>query len=249
MIGFAGDSHMAAVMRSAAHIKGLETSAKDFDKCDLVFIAQDVNSDADLAAFNALVENVFAAVPAPVPIVITSQVPVGTTGNLLPNRQIDTLFYQVDTIIMNQALERAVSPEQIIVGSLALNPLPESYMAYLCAFDAPIVRMSITEAELTKHAINVYMAAQLATTNALAAVAERFGANWDSIVPALRNDKRIGERAYLRPGVIGGHLPRDVFRLQKFMSNEMLGHPFLNMLASRCEGYESPESSVTLDGF
>ena len=29
----------------------------------------------------------------------------------------------------------------------------------------------------------------------------------------LRNDKRIGPYAYLNPGIIGGHLPRDVRRI------------------------------------
>ena len=61
--------------------------------------------------------------------------------------------------------------------------------------------MSYESAELTKIALNLYLVAQLETTNMLAKVAEKVGANWNDIIPALQTDKRIGQHAYLKPGI------------------------------------------------
>jgi UDPglucose 6-dehydrogenase len=205
MIGFAGGTHMAAIMQAAAHVKGLETTAKDFDQCDLLFIAQDVNSDADLPALEVLIRNT----PDGPCLVLCSQVPMGFTKRIFGERKI---YYQVDTIVMNQALERAIAPEQFIIGTPDAESLPPVYAAYLAAFDAPIVTMSIEAAELVKHAINYYLAAQVACSNVLSALAPKD--EWSKVMEALRNDKRIGPYAYLKPGgQIGGHLPRDVRRI------------------------------------
>jgi len=229
MIGFAGDTHMAAVMRAAAHIKGLPTTAKDFDKCDLVFIAQDVNSDADLPVLNALIDVIFKQCLDPLPIVLASQVPIGFTKPLLQRHQ--NLYYQVDTIIMNQALERAINPEQIIIGvNDVTQPLSKDYITYLEAFSSvQIVFMDIEAAELTKHAINYYLAAQLAATNVLSSLVTK--EQWDQIIPALQNDERIGLYAYLRPGKIGGHLPRDVRRIRKLLDCD----PLTGAIVAQCQ--------------
>ena len=229
MIGFAGDTHMAAVMRAAAHIKGLPTTAKDFDKCDLVFIAQDVNSEADLPALNKLIDIIFEQCPNPIPIVLASQVPIGFTRPLCQRHH--DLYYQVDTIIMNQALERAISPEQIIVGVADVTlPISFTYNRYLEAFGSvSVVLMDIEAAELTKHAINYYLAAQLAATNVLSSLVTE--EQWAQIIPALRNDKRIGQYAYLRPGKIGGHLPRDVRRIRKLLDCD----PLTGAIVAQCQ--------------
>jgi UDPglucose 6-dehydrogenase len=207
MIGFAGGTHMAAIMQAAAHIKGMETTAKNFEECDLVFIAQDVNKDEDLPELRNLIANITGRVKQDCCLVLCSQVPLGFTKQNFERE----IYYQVDTIVMNKALERALDPEQFIVGANNDEPFPTSYAAYLSFFKVPIVRMSLEAAELTKHAINYYLAAQVACSNVLSKLAPEN--EWPKIVEALRNDKRIGPYAYLNPGVIGGHLPRDVCRI------------------------------------
>ena len=48
-------------------------------------------------------------------------------------------------------------------------------------------------------------------------VCEKIGADWNEIVPALQLDKRIGEYAYLKPGlgISGGNLERDLATILK----------------------------------
>jgi UDPglucose 6-dehydrogenase len=71
--------------------------------------------------------------------------------------------------------------------------------------------MTWEDAEFTKIAINTFLAAQVDTTNRLAAAAKMVGANWGAIACALRYDARIGPKAYLQPGrwEDSRHLMRD----------------------------------------
>jgi len=72
--------------------------------------------------------------------------------------------------------------------------------------------MKYESAELTKISINLFLLASLSTTNKMAEICENINADWHEIMPALRLDKRIGEHAYISPGlgVSGGNLERDL---------------------------------------
>lgn len=76
--------------------------------------------------------------------------------------------------------------------------------------DAPVKRMSLTEAELAKITLNCALTVKISLANQLYLVAEKMGANADKIMDAVGSDPRIGN-AYLQPGwPYGGPcLPRD----------------------------------------
>ena len=123
------------------------------------------------------------------------------------------LFYQVETLVFGQAVERALHPERIILG--CANPsaaLPAALAEFLSAFACPILPMRYESAELAKISINMCLVASVSTANTLAELCEHIGADWSEIVPALRLDKRIGAHAYLAPGLglSGGNLERDL---------------------------------------
>src|SRR2546422_9622242 len=77
--------------------------------------------------------------------------------------------------------------------------------------------MSIRSAEMTKHALNAYLATSISFVNELASLAETCGADVRDVVRALRHDRRIGPRAFLSPGpgFCGGTLGRDVQSLRR----------------------------------
>lgn len=58
----------------------------------------------------------------------------------------------------------------------------------------------------------MFLIASVSASNTLAEICESIGAEWNEIVPALRLDKRIGNYAYLSPGlgISGGNLERDM---------------------------------------
>ena len=190
-------------------------------QCDVVYVAPDVPTDdqgsSDLGPINALLDKVFAAARPDAVIVILSQVPPGfTRGKMRPGR---LLYYQVETLIFGRAVERALQPERYIVGCADPGkPLPPAYAEFLAAHGCPILPMRYESAELAKISINMCLVASVSTANTLAELCEKIGADWSEIVPALKLDRRIGQYAYLAPGlgISGGNLERDLATVCNF---------------------------------
>ncbi len=194
-------------------------TAADLGGCDLIYICPDVptneSGQSDLAAIEALLPKVAAAARPDAALVILSQVPPGFTRRNAPRDR--AVFYQVETLIFGQAVERALTPERFIVGCADPGvPLPPALAAYLGAFGCPVLPMRYESAELAKIAINMFLVSAVSTTNTLAELCESVGADWAEIAPSLRLDRRIGPHAYLAPGlgIAGGNLERDLATVQ-----------------------------------
>ena len=191
------------------------TEIMDLKRCDVVYISCDVPTDdqgqSELSGIRALVDTVTGALGPDAILVILCQVPPGFTRALaLPEER---LYYQVETLILGRAVERAMHPEQFIVGCAAPErSLPPAYGTFLTTFGCPVLLMRYESAELTKIAINCCLVASLTVANTLAELCERIGADWSEIAPALKLDERIGPHAYLGPGLGlgGGNLERDL---------------------------------------
>lgn len=183
--------------------------------CDVVYIAPDVPTDdqghSDLTEIKALIDKVIINLGADTILVILCQTPPGFTRSLpMPASR---LYYQVETLIFGQAVQRMMEPERFIIGCAdPKTPLPTSYRQWLEAFHCPILPMRYTSAELAKISINMCLVASISVANTLAEVCEEIDADWSEIVPALRLDRRIGPYSYLNPGlgIAGGNLERDL---------------------------------------
>lgn len=196
--------------------------------CGIVYIACDVPTDdqggSDLSGIDALTEKARAHMARDAVLVVLCQVPPGYTRALdWPEAQ---CFYQVETLIFGRAVERAMHPERFIVGCAdTAAPLPAAYGEFLSAFGCPVLPMRYESAELAKIAINCCLVSSVTVANTLAELSERIGADWHEIVPALKLDRRIGQHAYLAPGLglAGGNLERDlatVLRLAEATGSE-----------------------------
>lgn len=197
---------------------------EDFSHCDLAFLSLDVATDSggvsNLQEVIELLAQIDSALPPHVPLVILSQIPMGFCAEQSKSRS-RNIIYQVETLVFGNAVDRANMPERIIVGTTSKNnELPTIYQSILDKFNCPLFIMSYESAELCKMAINFLLASNVTSTNFLSAICEMVGANWNQIVPALRSDRRIGEFAYLTPGlgISGGNLERDVSALRKVAS-------------------------------
>ena len=191
------------------------SSLDDVREADVVYVAPDVPTDdqgaADFRPVRALVEIIYPHLTPDAVMVVLSQVQPGfsTSLGLLG----DKLFYQVETLVFGQALDRALNPERFIVGCAdPEKPLPEVLLGVLSAYDCPILPMRYESAELAKIAINCCLVGSVTIANTLAELCESIGANWSEIVPALRLDKRIGQYSYIAAGlgIAGGNLERDL---------------------------------------
>ena len=184
-------------------------------ECDIIYISTDVPTDnfglSDLTSVNALITSVIKNINSNAILVILCQVPPGFTRTI--NWPISQIYYQVETLIFGRAMDRALNPERFIIGSSdKTKDLPIKYLNYLESFSCPILQMSFESAELAKISINMFLVSSVTTSNMLAELCEKIGANWLEIIPALKLDKRIGPFAYLNPGlgIAGGNLERDL---------------------------------------
>ena len=182
---------------------------------DLVYIASDTPTDntnsSDLLLVSKIINNVLTCLKNDAVLVILSQVPPGFTESI--NFPSSHLFYQAETLVLGEAVSRFLNPERFIIG--CDNPKKETHpilAEVLEKFDCPILTMGYRSAELAKIAINSILTSQVSTANMLSALCEKIGADWSEIVPALQLDKRIGRKAYLKPGLglAGGNLERDL---------------------------------------
>jgi len=154
-------------------------------------------------------------------IIISSQVPVGFT------RQIQDRFheknpgktvyfaYSPENLRLGKALKVFLEPDRIVIGA---NPAEKVH--FLPVFSTICDRlewMSVESAEMTKHAINAFLATSITFANEVASLCECVGANAKEVERGLKTEERIGPKAYLNPGnaFSGGTLARDVLFLQK----------------------------------
>jgi UDPglucose 6-dehydrogenase len=205
-----------ALIRGNGARQRFTDARSDLAACDVVYVAPDVPTDhqgnSDVTSLTALIRDVAAAMRPDAVMVVLSQVPPGFTRGL-GLRPPGLLYYQVETLVFGQAVERASKPEHFIVGCAdPTAPLDARFRAVLDAFACPILPMRYESAELAKISINCCLVASVTVANTLAEVCERIGADWSEIAPALKLDRRIGPHAYLNPGlgIAGGNLERDL---------------------------------------
>jgi len=220
--------------------------------CDLLFVVADVSTDeggrSDLSGVENLIDVAVANAQLDTPIIIRSQVPPGFCRQWAAIQL--PMVYHVETLVFASAVDRALSPDRHIIGvGDPSAPLPDAYRNWLEMFPASQYVMSYESAELAKIAINLFLAASVSTTNSLAELCERVGATWDEIAPCLRADARIGEHAYLQPGlgISGGNLERDLGTFVELARQSGGNSQVIESFVSHSE-YRKGVVSRTLDG-
>ena len=210
MIHFLGTSFAPQHLKTAAIKRGVPVT-NGIEEASLVFVSEDApvakDGTRDLSKIRDLVE---IARSTGAPIVLTSQVPPGFTRSL----DIERIWHQAETLRIKDATLRAMNPDYIAVGGE--SNIPREYADYLIAFGCPVLRMSWEDAEMSKIAVNMMLAAQVDYTNMMSEACRKAGADWKQVSKALHLDQRIGPEAYLTPGRWQDslHLLRDWHTLQ-----------------------------------
>lgn len=185
---------------------------------DVLWVAFDTPVDerdeADVAWVRARLEAVADVVPAGTLVIVSSQVPVGFTAALERDWRARglRLAYSPENLRLGKALESFDRPDRVVVGIGTDGAARDRIAALLRPFSARIEWMSIESAEMTKHALNAFLATSVAFANEVARVCEAVGADAKDVERGLKSEARIGPRAYLSPGAAfaGGTLARDL---------------------------------------
>lgn len=144
-------------------------------------------------------------------VLISSQVPVGFTARLQRSYPDLVFAYSPENLRLGKAIEVFTKPDRIVIGirdQASMHRLSELFRP----FTNNLEWMSIESAEMTKHALNAFLATSVAFINEIASVCEKTGADALEVERGLKTDVRIGPGAYLHPGsaFAGGTLARDM---------------------------------------
>jgi len=150
-------------------------------------------------------------------VVVSSQLPVGSVARLRDRcaaaRGTDDLRFACvpENLRLGQALDVFRQPDRIIAGVRSEEDRRE-LGERLAPFSTNVEWMSVESAEMTKHALNGFLATSVAFINEVAAICEVVGADAADVSRGLKSERRIGPRAYLGPGeaFAGGTLARDI---------------------------------------
>lgn len=199
-----------------------DTPVDDDDVADINFVLNQIKSAVMLLSDGALV-------------LVSSQLPVGSIAalenfarDIAPNKHI-SFASSPENLRLGKALNVFLHPDRIIVGTRS----SEDHIVLeklLLPITEKIEWMSIESAEMTKHAINAFLATSVTFANEIAAICELVGADAKEVERGLKSESRIGPKAYLSPGgpFAGGTLARDIEFLGKISQDQQLITPLLS---------------------
>lgn len=198
----------------------------------------DENDVADVDFVRDQVCYLMASAPRDSLFLISSQCPVGTVAQLektaasrYPEKNLH-FACSPENLRLGKALSVFMKPDRIIVG--VRTEADRTLLAELLApLSAEIVWMGVESAEMSKHAINAFLALSVTFANEIAEVCEQVGADAKEVERALKTEARIGPKAYLSPGAAfaGGTLARDVVFLGRRGSEHNLPLTLVNSIA------------------
>ena len=187
----------------------------------------DQDGSADMRYVIAAARNIGRSMTDYRVIVNKSTVPVGTADRVratiaeeLGKRRLDTPFSVVSNpefLKEGAAVADFMRPDRIVVGSAderATQIMRQVYAPILRNHDRLLV-MDVRSAELTKYAANAMLATRISFMNELANLAEKLGANIESVRNGIGSDQRIGyDFLYAGVGYGGSCFPKDIQALQ-----------------------------------
>jgi UDPglucose 6-dehydrogenase len=194
--------------------------------------------DEDRADFESVLKGIKKALsnlPENAMVIISSQLPVGSIAALekfaLDHHGEKNLSFSSipENLRLGKALDIFLEPDRLVVG--VRGPKVKNFLEN---FLLPITRrlewMSIESAEMTKHAINAFLATSVTFANEIATICESVGADAKEVERGLKTESRIGPKAYLSPGgpFAGGTLARDIEYLGWIAKDKMLQVPLLS---------------------
>jgi UDPglucose 6-dehydrogenase len=180
--------------------------------CDVVFCI--VNTPSDPIAFSN--KQILNSIDKVKPYLKKCKLFV-IVSTIMPNSHQDIqkklqipICYNPEFIALGNVIEGIEKPDFILIGeeNKQVGNLLESI--YKKISKSPIKRMSITEAEITKIALNSFITMKITFANLIGEISEKCKCDGDIVCNALGEDKRIGKR-YLKPGAMysGPCFPRD----------------------------------------
>jgi len=193
--------------------------------CEYVLLMHDTpvdeNDQSDLSSVFNAVEEISYRLEQNAVLLVTAQVPVGTCDRIVgiireknPGLKFG-IAYSPENLRLGQAIERYMHPALPVIGSddaKALDRIEKLFAPLKVEWK----RVNLRTAEMTKHALNAFLATSISFANEIGNLCDEVGADGVELAKILRMEPRIGPKAMLFPGLgfSGGTLARDMQTLR-----------------------------------
>ena len=178
-------------------------------------------------------------------IIISSQLPVGTINSLekYSKKILKKNFYFFccpENLRLGNSISTFLKAERIIVG-YRNSKSKKKIINFLRTINSNLIWMKIESAELTKHAINSFLASSISFINEISLICELTKADPKEVEQGLRSESRIGKKAFLSPGIpfAGGTLGRDLNYINEISEKEKLNTKLLASIKTSNENHKN----------
>lgn len=157
-------------------------------------------------------------------LVICSQLPIGSCKRISKaakglGKHVVVVSHP-ENLRLGKAFETFFNPDRLVFGTSDGKPI-ELLQAIFHKLQKPILWMKQESAEMSKHALNGFLATSITYAGEISQLCAVFGADAKEVELALKSDSRIGTKAYLSPGLgfSGGTLARDIDNLTRLQQS------------------------------
>jgi len=193
----------------------------------------DTEDNADTQYVISSIEKLYKYFSTDIKVIISSQMLVGSTNKLRTDYNNNyvknnvSFCYSPENLRLGNAINIFMNPDRIIIGADDIDR--SKYEGLFLKISNNLEWMGIESAEMTKHAINAFLATSVVFANEIAAICEYVGADAKEVERGLKTEQRIGKKAYVAPGsaISGGTLNRDIMFLDKLANGCGLQVPLL----------------------
>jgi len=198
-------------LSSPSNLKGAEllwvtfdTPVDDDDKADVAFVENQIKKilpDLDI--------NTVILISSQMPVLSVKKLEAYAAEHLLHKKF--RFASSPENLRLGKAIDVFTNPDRIVVG-VRDQETKEFLEKILFRITEKIEWMTVESAEITKHAINAFLATSVTFANEIASICEMVHADAKEVERGLKTEARIGPKAYLSPGgpFAGGTLARDI---------------------------------------
>ena len=218
-----------------------DTPVDNRDRADVEFVVQKIKDSLFFLKDSSVV-------------LISSQLPVESIKSLeiyakKKKRKI-RFAYSPENLRLGDALNVFLNPDRIVVGYRD-EYSKKVISKILTKITKNVIWMSVESAEMTKHAINSFLALSVTFANELASICEKVGADAKQVELGLKTDIRIGKKAYLGPGgpFAGGTLARDIKFLESVSKKFSLQNKIISSVFKSNQNHKLWHQKLILNEF
>lgn len=223
---------------------------EDTAACPIVWIAYDTpvdeNDVADVEFVHRQSMRILEYVGDATVFVVSSQMPAGSVARMerefapCAAGRCVRFAYAPENLRLGKAIQVFLQPDRVVLG-VRDEPTRTALLAMYAPFTDRIEWMSVESAEMTKHAINAFLATSVCFINEIATLCEATGADALEVERGLKTDQRIGQRAYLHAGgaVGGGTLARDISFLRSLGQRAATPLPLIDGVHASNENHKT----------